>query len=78
MDDPDPRSLDIREGDDARPGASHRPFLQVYFRCANFYQRVYRNADGSAYVARCPKCSKSIRFAVGPGGTSQRAFEVEC
>lgn len=55
-----------------------RPWLQVYFSCANAYQRVYRNVNGSGYLARCPKCGQSVRFRIGQGGTKQRFFEVSC
>jgi hypothetical protein len=54
-----------------------RPFLSIHFACCNVYCRVYRNSDGSAYVGRCPKCGKSVRFPVGEGGTDQRYFVVE-
>ena len=70
-------SLDITEpGGAATPLG--RPFLQVMFRCANAYLRVYRSADGQRYLARCPKCGKEVRFQVGEGGTSQRQFDVSC
>lgn len=70
-------SLDITEaGEPATPNG--RPFLQVMFRCANAYLRVYRAADGKRYLARCPKCGKEVRFQVGEGGTSQRQFDVSC
>lgn len=59
----------------ARPA---RPWLRVYFRCAGQYQRVLRNARGDLYVARCAKCGRSVRFAVGQGGTERRFFEVSC
>jgi hypothetical protein len=55
-----------------------RPWLGIYFRCAGIYSRAYRNADGTCYLARCPKCNKSMRFAVGPGGSSERSFQVSC
>lgn len=55
-----------------------RPWLGLYFRCAGQYSRAYRNAAGTAYVGRCPKCGKSVRFIVGQGGTSERMFRVEC
>lgn len=55
-----------------------RPFLRLFFRCANKYSRVYRNAAGTAYDARCPTCGKTMRFAVGPGGSSARFFTVSC
>lgn len=59
-------------------GANAKPWLGLFFRCAGAYSRAYRNADGTAYAGRCPKCGKSVRFAVGHGGTSERMFEVEC
>jgi hypothetical protein len=55
-----------------------RPWLGVRFLCSGAYQRVYRNPAGTAYIATCPRCGRSVRFDVGPGGTSQRFFEVSC
>jgi hypothetical protein len=51
-----------------------RPYLSVHFACCSVYQRVYRNAAGDAYEGRCPKCCRTVRFEVGPGGTSRRSF----
>lgn len=80
-----PVRLDIVEcaprqagGGSGKGGADGRPWISVMFDCANAYQRVFRNADGSAYIARCPKCAKDIRFVVGSGGTPQRQFHVSC
>jgi hypothetical protein len=75
------RGLDLVEG--ARMAAADadaqaRPFLQVWFRCANIYQRVYRSPDGTGYRAVCGKCGKAMNFVVAPGGTSKRVFEVSC
>jgi len=70
-------NLDLSENADTT-GPRGRPFLQVMFRCANAYLRVYRSADAQRYLARCPKCGKEVRFQVGEGGTSQRQFEVSC
>jgi hypothetical protein len=53
-----------------------RPYLSVHFACCSVYLRIYRNAEGSAYEGRCPKCGKSVRFLVGPHGTDQRVFVV--
>jgi len=68
----------VAGGNGGHAGLVGRPWLQVTFTCANAYQRVYRGTDGRSYVARCPKCAKDMRFVVGPGGTSQRAFQVSC
>ena len=59
-------------------GLTGRPWLSLWFRCSNTYVRAYRNGAGTGYMGRCPRCAKTIRFMVGPGGTSQRAFEVSC
>lgn len=58
--------------------ANPRPFLRVYFSCARLYTRVYRQADGDCYLARCGKCGKTMRFTVGEGGTSDRSFTLSC
>lgn len=68
--------LDIIGGEPPRPGT--RPMIGVYFACARKYVRVLRNHRGDGYLARCPSCGKTIRFAVGPGGRSERFFEVSC
>ena len=65
------------------PGITHpkpgdRPWLGVRFTCSGAYQRIYRNKAGDGYMARCPKCSKSIRFRVGEGGSNNRFFDVSC
>ena len=76
-DDPNRPRLDITDVPRTEPGnLVARPFLQVQFACCNVYQRVYRNADGSAYTGRCPRCGKSVRFQVGEGGTDSRHFVV--
>jgi hypothetical protein len=53
-----------------------RPYLSVHFACCSVYARVYRNPSGDAYQGRCPKCLRTVRFEVGPGGTSSRSFVV--
>jgi len=70
---PDNR-LDIKVGDDPIRRRPPRPWLSVLFDCCRVYQRVYRNAAGDAYVGGCPRCGRRVRFPVGPGGTSARAF----
>lgn len=63
------------EADQSR---TERPWLGVYFRCAGAYLRVVRNASGTGYTARCPRCARLVRFRVGTGGSPQRFFEVSC
>lgn len=53
-----------------------KPFLSVLFACCQVYQRIYRNPEATAYVGRCPKCGKSVRFVVGADGTEARNFVV--
>lgn len=55
-----------------------RPWLGVRFTCTGAYLRVYRGNDGATYLARCPRCGKSVRFRVGSGGTNERFFVVRC
>ncbi|MDX2130540.1 MAG: hypothetical protein SFY69_00630 [Planctomycetota bacterium] len=64
----------------ARPAAasSRRPVIQVWFPCSRSYLRVLRAADGSHYLARCPKCGLAKKFVVGAGGVAARQFEVDC
>jgi hypothetical protein len=73
-----PDSFESSDRAGLAPEPSGRPWLGVKFACSGAYLRVYRNAAGTEYLARCPRCGKSVRFAVGPGGTAQRFFEVKC
>lgn len=76
--------LDVTEEDPRRgdrlPSTppTPRPALQVYFQCANAYQKVLRAVDGHSYTARCPKCGMIKQFVVGPGGSDQRTFRLSC
>ncbi len=53
-----------------------RPWLAIKWKCCQTYSRVYRRADATAYVGRCPKCQRQINVPVGQGGTSARFFEA--
>ena len=69
------------QGPEASPSPVRRavrPWIGVYFSCSNTYTRVSRSPDVRTYLARCPKCGKSVRFRVGPGGSNARFFEVSC
>ena len=71
--------------DDNPPGApasasAHegRPFLGVHFVTCRVYGRLYRNAEGTAYVGRCPKCGAPVRVPIGHSGTAERFFQAVC
>ncbi len=53
-----------------------RPFLGVHYQCCSVYARVYLNREGTAYVGHCPRCSRQVRFRVGPGGSDARFFQA--
>lgn len=54
-----------------------RRFLGIHFACCGVYARVYVNRDGTAYVGRCPRCARPVRFEIGPGGSDSRFFTVQ-
>jgi ribosomal protein S27E len=62
----------------AKSRAMGRPFLGVQFAACRVYSRVYRNPQGTAYVAVCPRCGRTVRIPVGTHGTTQRFFVVDC
>lgn len=59
-------------------GRTPNPWIGVRFTCAGQYVRVFRTPDAPAYLARCPKCAKCVRFRVGQGGSDARMFDVSC
>ena len=61
-----------------RPALSTRPWIGVRFACSGRYCRVFRDADGQTYNARCPSCTQVVRFSVGAGGSTERFYEVTC
>lgn len=77
----DPRDykLDIStlpEEQSPPPASTNRPFLSVLFECCGVYQRIYRDPSAPAYQGRCPRCGRSVTFAVGEGGTPARMFRA--
>lgn len=82
MADPRDYKLDIsgltpsNDDNEASSSGAERPFLRVLFACCNVYLRVYRQPGAKYYAAACPRCGKSVRFAVGEGGTDARDFVV--
>ena len=61
---------------DGKSGFRGRPWLAIHWRCCSVYSRVYRNAAGTAYAGRCPRCGKAVSVKVGEGGTDSRFFEA--
>jgi hypothetical protein len=51
-----------------------RPWLAVKWACCGAYTRIYRNAEGTSYEGRCPRCNRAVKVRVGPGGTNDRFF----
>jgi hypothetical protein len=79
-----PGSAPPKQSPRAAPGApgtpdtfAGRPWLAVSWRCCGVYSRIYRNAEGTLYEGRCPRCARPVRVRVGPGGTSARFFEAQ-
>lgn len=69
--------LKDRHGSPAtQPGFRGRPWLAVAWKCCSTYSRIYRNAEGTAYEGRCPRCMRPVNVRVGPGGTNNRFFEA--
>lgn len=55
-----------------------RPFLGVYFERCGVYGRFLRNAEGTAYIGRCPRCGSPFRVLVGAEGSKARFFVAKC
>lgn len=53
-----------------------RPYIGVQFECCAVYYRVYRNAAGTAYEGRCPRCGIAVKVPIGPEGTTARFFRA--
>ncbi len=54
-----------------------RKFLSILFDCCQVYNRIYINAEQTAYVGRCPKCLSQVRVGIGKNGTSARTFRAQ-
>jgi len=61
------------------PSGSAGPegYLGVKFECCGAYTRAYRNREGTAYLARCPRCMQKVTIGIDPReGTNARFFVV--
>jgi hypothetical protein len=83
---PDPRDrvdidgLRTPDDADATPPAGEdsaaKRFIMIWFRCCHAYGRLTRNAAGTHYAGRCPRCAAPVSVRIGPGGTDRRMFEA--
>ncbi len=64
------------EADPSSNSNRGRRWLGIRFDCCDVYNRIYRNAAGTAYAGRCPKCYRRITIRVGPAGTVNRFFRA--
>lgn len=69
----EPQTPAAAGGGDSIRGKS---WIAVHWRCCNVYNRLYKNAQGTAYAGRCPRCGKMATALVGAGGTDQRFFSA--
>ena len=54
-----------------------RPYIGVFFRCCQVYQRIYRAPGKDRYSGFCPRCLRKLEVPVSPQGTEARLFEAE-
>lgn len=67
----------MAENKEQKPEEKKSNYLGINFTCCSVYSRIYKNKEGTAYVGRCPRCMRSIKIAVGEGGTSARFFNAQ-
>jgi len=41
-----------------------KKFLGVRFECCSVYTRAYKNPEGTAYLARCPRCLQKVTIGI--------------
>lgn len=73
--------LDVEGIEDGDPPASvrapgGRDWIGIQFECCGTYARIYKNAAGTAYRGRCPRCLALVEVGIGPDGTDRRLFRA--
>ncbi len=72
----DIEALEPVDGHSAPALRARKRWLGIRFDCCDVYNRIYKNAAGTAYVGRCPKCCRRITVRVGLQGTAARFFRA--
>jgi hypothetical protein len=71
------RTVEKMERDPEPREEGRRPYIGIYFRCCQVYQRIYRKPDKDRYASFCPKCLRPVTVRVSPDGCANRLFEAE-
>jgi hypothetical protein len=59
------------------PPPEPKQFIGLLMKCCRTYIRAYLNANGDAFIGRCPRCGAMVRInVVEEGGSPSRIFEA--
>ena len=58
------------------PTPPQRRYIGMIFECCSIYTRIYINGSRTAYVGRCPRCTRGVEIKIDKRGTSSRFFKA--